>query len=339
MTGDHVTLVDVFKDNSTLEFVERSLKSIPKSICFLAPAFLKALLTTYSLKGWYLIYTQSEQLCGIASLYLKRNVVGQNALVTVPRGFWAEDEKSAERLFEASRKLAASHDLYGPCFQDLESEVFKNKQPEVIHTAVIELPKRKEDIETLLSKNLRKDIRKAKKNGIEISLNNDLNSFYKVLAQRMRDMGTPVVPFSFLANIKSFMRDDMTLLLAKLKGRCIGGAILLTSGDTLLGSTLGCLTESLRFRTAPYLYYNVLQFAVESGYKRLDLGRSQPGTGNERFKLRFGAKLEPLYSYGLRRKIRANDAIGKTIASAWKKLPLSAANFLGPRIRKYVPFG
>jgi len=331
--------VDVFKDHSTLRFLESALKRDAETNLFLSPAFLKTVMRTYSLKGWYFICVSDGELCGAASFFSKPNIMGRNILTTVPGGFWAKNQEAEEMLVQGAIQVASQQKLVGPCFKDIGSRLSGFGKSKTAYRAVMHLPKNNEELKKLFSKNIQRDIRSAEKRGIEVAESSDLRQFYKVWAQRMRDLGTPVIPFTFFDNMKTFFKDNMFLLLAKKEGQCIGGVVLLKQGNSLVDPYLGCLSEALKFCTAPFLYYKMLRLAVEQGYRFFDLGRSQPGSGNERFKLRFGTKLEPLYSYGGKDPIQADSSLQNLVASGWKHMPLVAANILGPRMRRYMPFG
>ena len=91
------------------------------------------------------------------------------------------------------------------------------------------------------------------------------------------------------------------------------------------------------------LYWNVLEYACEQGFKTFDFGRCTPDSGTYRFKKQWGAEASQLYwHYWLRNggePPRLNPANPKYhfAVSAWRRLPLALANRLGPLIVRNLP--
>jgi len=332
-----IEYLDVFNDDR-FESIESFLKNHFETSIFSLPRFLKSLLDTYSLKGYYLICSEGRILSGIASFYIKKNFFGKNSLTSVPAGFWAKDINSEKLLIEELKKIANKDNLKGPYFQDLPKKLNSLSNPKILYRAIVDLPEKKEDLLNLYSKNIRRDIQTAQKKGLKIVKDGEFKNFYKVWSWRIRDLGTPVIPFSFFKNMKEVFKDSMSLLFVKKENRYVGGVLILKIDDFALNPYLACLTKTLKYCPVPLLYHKMLCWAVDNGCRYFDLGRSQFGSGNEKFKLRFGAKLKPLYSYS-NEKIQ-NKGLGKKIAVfCWKWLPLSVANYFGPKVRRYIPFG
>lgn len=321
-----------------LDHIKKLLKRYPNTTAFMLPQYLKAVKDTYSFNVYYLICYSGNGLGGIASFYVKLSLSGKNLLESIPGGFWAKDKSLEESLIKKLRELASYHNLKGPYFKDLYKPLCSLNDPKILSRAVIELPESKEDLMKLYSRNIQRDIKNAKRNELKVTESNKLGDFYKIWSQRMRDLGTPVIPFTFFKNMKHIFGDDMTLLLVKKETRYIGGVILLHFGDIITDPYLGCLSETFKYCPNSLLYHEMLCWGVDHGYKCFDLGRSQPCSGNERFKLRFGAKLKSLYSYEASR-FNGDNPFVKVPTFCWKKLPLFIANYLGPKIRKNIPFG
>ena len=80
--------------------------------------------------------------------------------------------------------------------------------------------------------------------------------------------------------------------------------------------------------------------SAEQGIKTFDFGRSKNGTGPYKFKKHWGFVPEPLhYEYSLITADSAPDVNPlnpkyQLFIKAWKKLPLFAANMMGPILAK-----
>jgi serine/alanine adding enzyme len=90
------------------------------------------------------------------------------------------------------------------------------------------------------------------------------------------------------------------------------------------------------------LYWAMLEYACEQGYKKFDFGRSTVDEGTYRFKEQWGAKPVPLYWYRFGRDGQVGSGAatnGRMMSRAseyWKRLPVPVSRVLGPKIRQYI---
>ena len=90
------------------------------------------------------------------------------------------------------------------------------------------------------------------------------------------------------------------------------------------------------------LYWEVLSWAIKQKYKIFDFGRCSKDAGTYKFKAQWGATPTPLYwDYhlltGEMPQLNTKNAKYTLLINTWKKLPIFAANLLGPHIVKYLP--
>lgn len=182
----------------------------------------------------------------------------------------------------------------------------------------------KEDLKTLVG-------------GLEL-----LDDFYNVFVVNMRDLGSPVHSKKFVEMVLLKFPEHARLFIVYRQGAPMACGLTLGFNDVisnLWASSLRCYSH-----LAPnmLLYWSMLEFGCQNGYKRFDFGRSTPGEGTYRFKEQWGAKPQPLYWY---RFSKTNDrSLGKQpeknkmskAIEYWKKLPVSVTKVIGPRIRKYI---
>jgi len=91
------------------------------------------------------------------------------------------------------------------------------------------------------------------------------------------------------------------------------------------------------------LYWAMFEWAVEQGFRRVDLGRCTAGSGNHAFKRHWTDREKPLHWYywtapgaDLPATKKDNPQFSLAI-KIWKNLPLAIANQLGPRIVRALP--
>ena len=91
------------------------------------------------------------------------------------------------------------------------------------------------------------------------------------------------------------------------------------------------------------LYWTMLEYACDNGYKTFDFGRSSPGEGTYKFKQQWGAEPHPLHWYkmflnGSTELVAGStekDKFSKAI-QYWQKLPVPATRLIGPMVRKHI---
>lgn len=86
-----------------------------------------------------------------------------------------------------------------------------------------------------------------------------------------RKWGTPYLTRNFFDRVQAYMRDDVLLVLAKLNGAYVAGALNFIGRDTLFGRYWGCVQDfpSLHFELC---YYRAIDFAVEHRLARIEAG-------------------------------------------------------------------
>jgi hypothetical protein len=91
------------------------------------------------------------------------------------------------------------------------------------------------------------------------------------------------------------------------------------------------------------MYWKLLCYSAEQGYRVFDFGRSKKGTGAYDFKRHWGFEPTPLaYQYHLvaQRAIPEANPLNPKLAlpvAIWKHLPLPVSQWLGPKLVRFFP--
>lgn len=92
-----------------------------------------------------------------------------------------------------------------------------------------------------------------------------------------------------------------------------------------------------------FLYWNILRFAAEHGYRQFDFGRSSIDSGTHRFKKQWGSQELPLYwaywvpdGAPLPETNKENPRYRSAIR-LWQRLPVALTKLIGPPIVKCLP--
>lgn len=191
---------------------------------------------------------------------------------------------------------------------------------------------------------LRSQIKKTEKNKLIFRWGHlrDLDTFYKVFTENMRDLGSPAHSKKWFKMILKFYKGNVRMGLVEHSGQLIACGIILTVGDKVIVPWASTLQKNNHLAPNMMLYWNFLKYASDNGYKQFDFGRSTQGEGTYRFKAQWGAQPEPLSWYEFNISSRSgvksteNSLKRDMVATLWCKLPLNFANFFGPMIRKYI---
>jgi FemAB-related protein (PEP-CTERM system-associated) len=208
------------------------------------------------------------------------------------------------------------------------------------------LPEQSEDLRKSLDAKLRSQIRRPGKEGMtaRCGREDELDSFYHVFAENMRDLGTPVYSKRFFANILAEFPDRTWIHTVYTKtGEPAASGFLLGSKNMLEIPWASSLRRYNRQSPNTLLYWSVLSFACEKSYRIFDFGRSTPGEGTYRFKEQWGARPVQLYwHYWLDAgknlpEINPHNPRYQLAIACWRRLPVRVSRVLGPPIVKNLP--
>ena len=186
----------------------------------------------------------------------------------------------------------------------------------------------------------RNQVRKTEKLDLEIKFGKVeiLDDFYAVISKAWRDLGTPTHSKDFYKNIMLSLDNpksyDSSFIVIYFEGKPVSAACLIFDEYSIHHPYAATLKEFNKYSINNALYWEIIKFAFEKDIKIFDLGRSREGQSTIRFKLSWGAEQVQLFYYYFKKTSHKNDEDGKLIQfliNTWKKLPLSVANFLGPK--------
>jgi FemAB-related protein (PEP-CTERM system-associated) len=191
---------------------------------------------------------------------------------------------------------------------------------------------------------VRNQIRKAQKSELVASWDGPqaLEEFYEVFAQNMRDLGSPVHSKKLFIAIFEEFADSVKFMLVKKGNLTIGGAVCFLFKDTLQVPWASSRREYFSSCPNNLLYWEMIRWGCENGYRRFDFGRSSPGSGTYRFKQQWGTREESLYWQCWKKNnsrqtlIHANDPKYQWMIRVWQNLPVPVARVIGPVVRGHL---
>lgn len=202
------------------------------------------------------------------------------------------------------------------------------------------LPDEEANMQAIRSKQ-RNIIRKGIKNGL-VCRPDELERFYRVYSESVRNLGTPVFPRSLFSAIVRAFPEAVEVVTAELEGKAISSAMNFYFRDTVCPYYWGGTAAARDLKGNDFLAWSIMNQAAARGCTLFDFGRSKQGTGAYQWKENLGFEARPLYyEYELVRdtavpEINPLNPKYRYFVEGWKRLPLPVAEMVGPWLSRYL---
>jgi serine/alanine adding enzyme len=292
----------------------------------------------------------SGRLVGVLPLVRQRTLAFGDRLTSLPYGNYGGPLASlpgvAEQLMSRTAALATKLRVSAVELRDVavRSAGWSVRTDKV--TFDLELPDSPESLAKALGSKLRSQIRRVERELIDVRVGGDelIPDFYQVFAENMRDVGTPVYPRRFFVAVARLLVGQFRVVVIDLDGRPAAAGVLFFFRDRAEIPWAACTLPAKARAVNMRLYWELLVASIANGATRFDFGRCTVNSGTYNFKRQWGAVPRQLYWH--RWPTRQADASvidrgrGTTgLASrTWQRLPLWAANRLGPLISPCLPW-
>ncbi len=298
-------------------------------------------------RAHWLVAERGGAIAGVLPLTEMRSALFGSALVSsgfaVGGGVVADDAETSDRLARSAWDLACrlgigSVELRGgPVPEGWE------RREGLYAGFARDLPTGDDAILKSIPRKQRAEVRRAQSFGLGVRIGRDeadLADHYRVYSESVRNLGTPVFPRSlFQAMLNEFGAAADILTIVK-DGNAIASVFSFYVNDTVYPYWGGGTSEARSARANELMYFELMRHAAARGCTRFDFGRSKLGTGAYAFKKNWGFEPVPL-SYAVRtaggsggREINPLSPRYRLQVALWRKLPLWAANRIGPPIAR-----
>lgn len=225
---------------------------------------------------------------------------------------------------------------------DLSAPVSASNRKISVHLA---LPASNEELwqKTFRAK-LRSQIRRPIKEGMTARTGlEELESFYQVFSRNMRDLGTPVLPRKFFERMAATFGSHVHFTTVYTKeGDPAAAACCLLWRSEMEVTWASSVRELNHLAPNMLLYSHLMQNAIAAGGTVFNFGRCSPDSPTHRFKQQWGgydvALPWPSWTREANAGVPSQDRpIFRAATAAWRHLPLSVANRLGPGLARLLP--
>jgi FemAB-related protein (PEP-CTERM system-associated) len=287
------------------------------------------------------------KLAGILPLFQIKSLLWGNFLVSTPfaeqGGPLADNELLALELSRRSGEIIRELNLEylelrnkHPLPDLLQKDLYFSFQREI-------MPDLNDNLQAIPRKS-RRMVRQGIRNKLQASTGHHLlPQFYHLLAQNFHSLGTPIFAYSWFEILLEVFADQaLILLIQEPKGNYIAGVLSFFYQDKVLPYYAGSMLQYRMLAPNDFMYWKLLEYAWQKGYKVFDFGRSKKDTGSYSFKKHWGFEPSPLaYQYILHKKqempnISPTNPKYQLQIKAWRRMPLGWTKRLGPAIAKYL---
>jgi serine/alanine adding enzyme len=297
----------------------------------------------------YLVAKRDGLVVGVLPLVLVHSRLFGRSAVSVPflnyGGILADDDAVIAPLVDAAREVGIEFRAGHIELRHVSRQcpTLPCRQHKLSMTLAI--PSSSDALWTSLDRKVRNQVRKAQKASLEVVSGGAelVEEFYQVFARNMRDLGTPVYPRQLFASTLASFPDSARIFVVRHGSQPIAAGVSIRFRESVLNPWASSLREFRHLCPNMLLYWAMLEHAIEGGATVFDFGRSSPGGGTHQFKLQWGAIEQPLcWEYVLLTRSSppdqgpSNSKFDLAIRM-WQRLPLWAANALGPMLARHLP--
>ena len=291
----------------------------------------------------YLFAEDDGAIAGVLPLAHVNSVLFGNALVSLPfavyGGVAATSEAAGQALEDEAQAIACRLGVDHLELRNVKQRHADWPAQDLYVTFRKEILPELEANMLAIPRKQRAMVRKGIKNGLRAEIDSDAARFFALYADNVHRHGTPAMPRAYFeALLAEFGPDCEILTVVGPDARPLSSVLSFYFRDEVLPYYAGDDEDARDLAANDFKYWELMRRACERGLKVFDYGRSKQGTGSYSFKKHWGFEAAPLnYEYRLYRRDSVpqnNPANAKfrLFIEAWRRLPISLANRIGPHI-------
>lgn len=213
-----------------------------------------------------------------------------------------------------------------------------------VHT--LDLIQNEEEILSGFRNSTKRNIQKAIRNGVDISINNSLESvkaFYRLHCITRKHHGLPPQPYHFLKKVYEHIisKQKGLVVLASYQKSAIAGAICFSFGKKAIYKYGASDKRYQHLRPSNLVMWETIKWYVQNGFKSFSLGRTEmENIGLLQYKKGWDVKEQIINYYVYDMKKEKMVSRGSRYDTLYKvllgKLPLPLLNFVGTLLYKHA---
>jgi len=332
-------------DSSSIKQWDEFVENSSVATFFHKAGWKEVIEKSFGHKTYFLYFEKQGKITGILPLVHVKSLLFGNALSScafcVYGGVIADDDESYKALDHKACELAEQLGVDHLEMRNRKQTTAERPYKELYVTFRKELEDDEEKNMLAIPRKQRAVIRKGIKAGLISEIDQEIDRFYQAYSESVRNLGTPVFAKKYFAILKEVFKEQCEILTVIDKnGQLIASVMNFYFKDEVLPYYGGGTQYARSVQGNDFMYWEVMRRAVEKGIKVFDYGRSKEGTGSYRFKKHWGFEPKPLYYEFFLVKSDSIPDINplnpkyQMFIAAWKRLPLSVSQIVGPWLAK-----
>ncbi|RRJ84589.1 FemAB family XrtA/PEP-CTERM system-associated protein [Aestuariirhabdus litorea] len=304
----------------------------------------EAVVATYGGEYIYIVAKEEGSIRGVLPLGRSKSFLFGDYLCSVPFGVYggivADTEDIAQQLDSYACRLAENMNVDYLEVRNQQGTGRGTPGRDIYVTFRKPILEGAENNLKAIPRKQRAVVRKGINLGLSFSITKDVDTFYKLYSESVRNLGTPVFSKDLFRNILRFFPDQSFILTIFDKDNPVCSVLTLSYKKEIIPYYGGGGHLARALHGNDFMYWKLMEWAANSGFTSFDFGRSKVGTGSFSFKKNWGFESTPLaYEYFLVRKQSVPDKSPlnpkiKPLIEVWKRMPLSLTNTIGPFVSK-----
>ena len=324
---------------------DRFVAACPEATFFHYAGWKKIVEQVFHHRAYFLYAERGGEICGVLPLARVNSWLFGNSLASLPfcvYGGVAATDAEAPRALEAEAERLAQQ--CGANFLEFRNRTQKHAewpQQNLYVTFRKEILPVAEDNMLAIPRKQRAMVRKGIKVGLRSEIDVGVGRFFALYADNVHRHGTPGFPKRYFEHLKAVFGDDCeVMIVVDDQGKPVSGVMSFYFRDEVLPYYAGDVPAARELAGNDFKYWELMRRACERGCKVFDYGRSKRDTGSFSFKQNWGFEPKPLhYEYRLYRcdgipQNNPNNPRFRLLIEAWRRMPISAANWIGPFIAR-----
>jgi FemAB-related protein (PEP-CTERM system-associated) len=313
-------------------------------------AWKKSIEETFNYKPTYLIAVQGDRVRGVLPLFVVKNLFVKKALISSPfavyGGVLADSPEVRDRMRKHLESLALALQVqYVELRNAYPEQCFGFERVSRYVTFTQEIGRDDAAILEAIPRKTRRMVRRSLEQNLATKQETHWSpAFLEIYLRNLHRLGTPAFPKKHFAHLLANFTDMIDIREVALNGKVVAAVLSFYFRDQVL-PYYGA-SDPAANASAPnnYMYYDLMRWAGQNGYRIFDFGRSKKGDGGAYdFKSHWGMveRTLPYEVLLVKRKqlphySPANPRF-RTFLSAWRHLPFRLTRWLGPPLVKMFP--
>ena len=322
--------------------------------------------TPFHLSGWrrvvwesfghdplYLLAEEGTAIKGVLPLFrarsfgdgFRRTKIHLSVPYGVYGGILADDGKVERALLEEACRRAETEGVGYLELRDKENRGYDFPSSDLYVGFIGDLPEDPDECLVRIPRKARAEVRKGRdRNGLVFREGLEMKAFHRLFALNKRHLGTPPLPRGYFEALQDEFGESVYLHAVTTPSGAVAGAVLsFTWRDTLMPYYSGSVKEMDRLGVNNFMYWSLMRWGAEKGFRKFDFGRSRRESGSFHFKRHMGFEPFPLhYQFYLVRSehvpsFHPGNPETRKARKLWSRIPLFLAVPLGGRLSRYLP--